>query len=276
MSTNHFRRRLLKLAVAAVAVPVALLPYASASASASSPAAAPSFTKVEGAAADAAGLQATVDLYRTLLGDPNNGSAVGSQPAGRREINWDGTPDAQSAPNWLPPNFFNTTVPRGAVFSSAASNQFQVSADSDNPTATAVRFGNINSTYPASFGAFSLQRLFTPIGTNKMSVKFFVPGTTTPAAVKGFGAVFTDVDKAGVTKIELYDQWGGQLWWQAVPKGPTANRSLSFLGVKTDADVYEVRITTGNAPLSSANNDTSSKDIVVMDDFLYGEPKAVS
>ena len=47
--------------------------------------------------------------------------------AGRREISFDGTPDAQSAPNLLPPDFFNTTVPRGAVFVSK-NNQFQVSA----------------------------------------------------------------------------------------------------------------------------------------------------
>ena len=106
-----------------------------------------------------------------------------------------------------------------------------------------------------------------------MSVKFFQPGTTKPATVKGFGAVFSDVDKADTTRIELYDRWGARLWWQAVPKGTTASKSLSFLGVKTDADVYEVRITTGNAPLSSTNTDTWNRDVVVMDDFLYGEPK---
>ncbi|MEU8611978.1 hypothetical protein AB0C29_28730 [Actinoplanes sp. NPDC048791] len=279
MRTNPFRRRLLQLAATAAVVPVALLPFGPATAAPSAAAAsvaAPSFTKIEGAASDAAGLQPTVDAYRALLGEPNNGSAPGSQPAGRREINWDGTPDAQSAPNLLPRDFFNTTVPRGAVFSSGAGNKFQVSADSDNPTQTAVRFGNINPQYRENFNVFSAQRLFTPLGTNRMSVRFFQPGTTKPATVKGFGAVFTDVDKAGTTKIELYDQWGTQLWWQAVPKGTTANRSLSFLGVKTTADVYEVRITTGNAPLSSTNTDTSTRDVVVMDDLLYGEPQPLS
>ncbi|MEU8233151.1 hypothetical protein AB0C12_26530 [Actinoplanes sp. NPDC048967] len=279
MRTNPFRRRLLQLAATAAVVPVALLPLGPATAAPSAAAdsfAAPSFTKIEGAASDAAGLQPTVDAYRALLGEPNNGSAPGTQPAGRREINWDGAPDAQSAPNLLPRDFFNTTVPRGAVFSTGAGNKFQVSADSDNPTQTAVRFGNINAQYRENFNVFSAQRLFTPLGTNRMSVRFFQPGTTKPATVKGFGAVFTDVDKAGTTKIELYDQWGTQLWWQAVPKGTTANRSLSFLGVKTTADVYEVRITTGNAPLSSTNTDTSTRDVVVMDDLLYGEPQPLS
>ncbi len=277
MRTNPLRRRLLQLAVSAVAVPAALLPLtANPAAAAETAAVAATFTKIEGAAADAAGLRPTVDAYRALLGNPDNGSTPGSQPAGRREINWDGTPDAQSAPNVLPRDFFNTTVPRGAVFSSGAGSKFQVSADTDNPTHTPVRFGNLNTQYPNIFGTFSPQRLFTPLGTNHMSIRFFSPGTTTPATVKGFGAVFTDVDKADTTKIELYDRWGTRLWWHAVPKGTTASKSLSFLGVKTSADVYEVRITTGNAPLSSTNTDTSARDVVVMDDFLYAEPRALS
>jgi hypothetical protein len=278
MQTNTLRRRLLGLAVAAAAVPTALLPLAgSASATATdAAAAAPSFTKIQGAAANAAGLQQTVDAYRALLGDPNNGATPGSQPAGRREINWDGTPDALSAPNALPRDFFNTTSPRGAVFSSTAGNTFRVSADSDNPTKTPVRFGEINAQYPKIFATFSPEKLFTPIGTNRMSVKFFVPGSKKPATVNGFGAVFTDVDKAGATKIEAYDRWGKRLWWHAVPKGPKASKSLSFLGFKTSAKIYEVRITTGNAPLGKHNTDTAKRDVVVMDDFLYAEPKPLS
>jgi hypothetical protein len=58
-----------------------------------------------------------------------------------------------------------------------------------------------------------------------------------------------------------------------VPRGTTASKSLSFLGVKTTAQVYEVRIVTGNAPLGSHNTDTAGRDVVVMDDFLYAEPK---
>ncbi|MFI5838296.1 hypothetical protein ACIA8K_01070 [Catenuloplanes sp. NPDC051500] len=268
MLRSGIRRRLVAVAITAGAVSAALLPTGPASAAPAS------FTKIQGAASNAAGLQQTVDLYRTLLGEPNNGSLVGTQPAGRREINWDGTPDAQSSPNQLPRDFFNTTVPRGAVFSGAPS--FQVSADSSNPTSTPVRFGNLNSTYPSQFGTFSPERLFTPIETNRTTIQFFVPGTTTRAAVKGFGAVFTDVDKASTSKIEIYDRWGALLWSDWVPAGPTSAKSLSFLGVKTDADIYEVRIITGNAALNAWTNDTASTDVVVLDDLLYGEPKAIA
>jgi hypothetical protein len=277
MRTSSLRRRLIGLtAVAAAALPAALMPFTAASAAGASAAAAASFTKIEGAASSAAGLLPTVDAFRALLGQPDNGSAPGSQPAGRREINWDGVPDTFAAPNALPRDFFNTTVTRGVVFSSAANNRFQVSADSDNPTGTKVRFGNLNAQYPSIFGTFSPQRLFTPVGTNTMSIRFFEPGSTRPATVRGFGAVFTDVDKANTSKIELYDRWGTRLWWRAVPKGTAASKSLSFLGVTTSAAIYEVRITTGNAPLSSHNTDTASRDVVVMDDFLYGEPKPLS
>ena len=40
-------------------------------------------------------IQSTLDEYRSMLGT-NNGSTVGSQPSGRRELNWDGVPDSLS------------------------------------------------------------------------------------------------------------------------------------------------------------------------------------
>ena len=120
------------------------------------------------------------------------------------------------------------------------------------------------------------QRLFAPIGTTKTNVRFFVPGTEDRATVNGFGAVFTDVDRNNSTKIEVFDRYGRRIWWSYVPRGTQASKSLSFLGVKTTADIYEVRITTGNAPLSSSNTDDRKRDIVVMDDFLYSEPQRLS
>jgi hypothetical protein len=275
--TRSPRRRLTALAVAGAATSAVALslvtPASAGAAPADATAAAPAVTKIEGTAANAAGLVPTVNAYRSLLGDPDNGSTPGSQPSGRREINWDGVPDNRAAPALLPPDFFNTVAPRGAVFSTARGNKVQVSADSDNPTNTPVRFGDINPQYANIFATFSPERLFTPLDTNKMTVRFFQPGSTKPATVKGFGAVFTDVDLPDSTKIEFYDRWGGQIYWRYVPKGGTAGKSLSFLGIKTTADIYEVRITTGNAPLSAWNSDGNGLDLVVMDDFLYAEPR---
>ena len=220
--------------------------------------------------ADAAAIQTTVDAYRTALGTLN-ANVVGSFPSGRREINWDGVPDALSAPNNLPANFFNVNSPRGVVFSTPGTG-FQVSANSINPTSTPVEFGNINAAYPTYFATFSPQRLFTALGSNVVDVNFFVPGSATPATTSGFGAVFTDVDLASTTSIQYFDAGGSSLGTFFVPAGIGGSESLSFRGVLFNAGerVGRVRITSGNAALGPVE---TSIDLVVMDDFIYAEPQ---
>ncbi|MGJ0485420.1 MAG: hypothetical protein ACR65R_12975 [Methylomicrobium sp.] len=223
----------------------------------------------ETSGASPADIQATVDNFRNFLGNLNP-NVLGSFPDGRREINWDGVPDAFSAPNNLPANFFNSTSPRGVVFFTPGTG-FQVSADSANPTSTPVRFGNIHRTLPKLFSTFSPERLFTALNSNITEVLFFVPGSSTGATVNGFGAVFTDVNRRDSTKIEYFDVNGALLFSRTVLQGPTKRGSLSFLGVRFDnasERVFLVRITSGNRVLK-----TPSKDVVVMDDFIYGEPQ---
>jgi hypothetical protein len=223
------------------------------------------------AGANAAAIQATVDNYRTLLGSLNP-NVLGSFGTGRREINWDGVPDALSAPNSLPADFFNSNSPRGVVFSTAGTG-FEVSARASS--ATAVRFGDINATYTATFQTFSAERLFTSIGDNVYDVSFFVPGTTTAAFISGFGAVFTDVDLSNTTSIQFFDTSNNSL---GTFFAPTSNGGLSFLGVQFNAGemVGRVRITQGNRALGAAVNDNPpTTDVVVADDFIYAEPNAI-
>src|SRR5262249_27859070 len=92
-------------------------------------------------------ITAVVEQYRALLGGPNNGATPGALATGRREINWDGVPDDLATPNFLPADFFNA---RGAQLSTPGLG-VQVSADSNNPLGTPVRFGNFNPAYAASF-----------------------------------------------------------------------------------------------------------------------------
>jgi uncharacterized protein (TIGR03118 family) len=221
------------------------------------------------AGADPAAIQSAVDAFRADLGT-NNGVG-GSFASGRREINWDGVPDASSAPNSLPANFFNSNSPRGAVFSTAGTG-FQVSANAVNPTSTPVRFGNLNVNYSATFQTFSAQRLFTAIGSNVTDVSFFIPGTTTPATVSGFGSVFTDVDNAASTKIQYFDGDNSLIAEQIVPP---ANGGLSFVGLSfPDRRVGHVTILSGNvAP--GPDDAPPASDVVVMDDFIYGEPQVL-
>src|SRR5258707_709911 len=76
-----------------------------------------------------------VAAFRAAIGAANP-NVPGSFLGGRREINWDGVPDAASVPNFFPGNFFNAAgAPRarGAEFSTPGDG-FLVSADSSNPT----------------------------------------------------------------------------------------------------------------------------------------------
>src|SRR6267143_5153407 len=223
-----------------------------------------------GSGSSPAGIQAVVDAYRTDLGTLNP-NVAGSFGSGRREINWDGVPDAFSAPNLFPPNFFNTNSPRGVVFTTGVTG-FQVSATA--ASGTPVEFGNINATYTGLFQTFSAQRLFTALGSNVLDVNFFVPGTTTLALTRGFGSVFTDVDLANTTSLQFFDASNTSLGTFFVPAGTVANESLSFLGVDFGSNIVSrVRITNGNTTLGP--NEAGAVDLVVMDDFLYGEPVGV-
>ena len=241
-----------------------------ASVTAVSAASATSITLFSGTGSNVAAITRVRDSFRLAIGGGTTAGANGSFGGVRREINWDGVPDAFSAPNSFPANFFNVNSPRGTIYSTPGTG-FQVSANA--ASGTPIDFGNINPTYPTTFAAFTAPRLFTAIGSNITDVNFFVPGTTTAATTSAFGVMFTDVDLAGST-LEYFDLLNNSLGLFAVPSIP-GNETFSFLGAVFDSSVVaRVRITSGNAALGP--NDGGVVDVVVMDDFIYGEPTAPS
>jgi len=199
---------------------------------------------IYGASGDnAAAIQGAVNSFRASLGALNP-PGQGGDVNGRREINWDAVPAGFSAPNNLPPDFFNRNSVRGAVFvnDNPAWSGFQVSANAaDGP----VRFDSILNGYSAIFKVFSEQKLFTSIGTSDYNVDFFVPGTPTKGKVKGFGAVFANVALPFTTALEFYNGDGlllGRYY------APVAARGLSFIGVTFPSKmVARVRVVPGNA-----------------------------
>jgi hypothetical protein len=234
----------------------------------------------QGSGANTAALQAIVDQFRADLGGANNGVG-GSFVTGRREINWDGVPDNFSEPNNFPGNFFNVNSPRGVIFNAiedetgAALNQFAVSATT--ASGVGVRYANINASYETIFQTFSAQRLFMVRNAHMMEVTFVIPGTKIPAAVSGFGLVFADVDSAtggNRSLIRVYSADGTQL---SAASAPVLDNGLSFVGISFNAGerIARVVIESGNAPLSATNTDgANGVDVVAMDDFIYGEPRA--
>jgi hypothetical protein len=215
-------------------------------------------------------LRKAVKRFRQLLG-PDNGGAPGGDPKGRRELNWDSVPDEFAEPNALPSDFFNAKVApraRGAVLETPG-DHVAVSARPGNPAGAAVRFGDINPTYTNRFKTFSAPRLFSPIGSNVVNLTFRVPGTDTRAVVRGFGAVYTDIDRKENTAFQYFDRKGRSIGKYSAP---VSKAGLSFLGVIFNKRrVARVRIQYGSGKLGP--NESKSYDVAVMDDFLYAEPR---
>jgi hypothetical protein len=222
-----------------------------------------------------ASILSTVDQYRAALGTVNNGNAPGPLAEGRREINWDGGGSTATSPGPTPFTVFLNS--RGANITTPGSGFVQAPLDGLVST-----FGN--PTYATIFQPFSPVRFFSPIDSNETEVEFFVPGgTNIPAVVTGFGAVFSDVDRQEEaerrwhrdrdvnTVIEYLDDNHDVIYRAVVPASP-GDASLSFFGIVFNkAIIARVKITTGNR--APGRNDTRRRDIVMMDDFLYGEPQ---
>ena len=82
--------------------------------------------------------------------------------------------------------------------------------------------------------------------------------------------VFTDVDQANTTGIDFFDVLDQSLGEFFAPAFQ-GDQTLSFLGVRFDQGsvVSRARITSGNQILAPGN---TTEDLVVMDDFIFGEP----
>src|SRR5262245_63482028 len=226
------------------------------------------FTIFSDSGANIVSVSDTVDAFRAALGNPNNGNAPGPLAVGRREINWDGggPPVIDGTAPVTPFTVFQNT--RGATFTTPGTGLTQAAASGG-----LLSLNLINPQYATLFAPFSLNRLFTPIGNNVTDGFFSIPGTggALPAGVSGFGVVFSDVDLAG-TSIAFATTMG------AIGPLPVetfvGNQTFSFLGVTlgpAEGLITNVRIITGTTALGPSESPTV--DLVVMDDFLYGEPK---
>jgi hypothetical protein len=241
----------------------------------------------QAAGPDVASIQSSVDAFRRAVDPDNkvNNNDPGPLTIGRREINWDGGGNVLTTTNPVTPfnTFLNT---RGSQFTTPGIGLTQAPPSGGPQGGLAALFNN--PTYATTFKTFSPFRLFAPVGSNITNALFFIPGSngTTPAAVRGFGAVFTDVDqpdgsgpsqdksnRGASTLVEFFGADGQLLFSSTVPASP-GDGGQSFLGIVfNDARIASVRITTGNVPLGP--DDDAKHDVVAMDDFIYGEPQAL-
>lgn len=235
----------------------------------------------QAAGTSANSIQSTVDAFRAALGNPNNLNNPGPLTTGRREINWDGGNPVITVTT-IPVTPFNVFLnTRGAQFTTPG-----IGLSQATPSGLAVDLFN-NPNYSTIFGTFSPSRLFTPVGSNVTEAAFFLPGSSgaVPATIRGFGAVFSDVDRpdgsgpskkrgnrGASTLIECFGVDGKALFSSFVPASP-GDATFSFFGVLFDDPIIaRVRITTGDT--APGPDDDENQDIVMMDDFIYGEPQA--
>ena len=249
-------------------------------------------TVFQAAGPNAASIQSSVDAYRAALGNPNNMNASGPLTTGHREINWDGGGGVNTTTAPVTPfNVFLNT--RGSQFTTPGTGLAQAPPSGGPQGGLAVLFNN--ASYGTIFQTFSPLRLFTPVGSNITNALFFVPGSngSMPATVSGFGAVFTDVDqpdgsgrgerrgkreaaethgnRGASTLMEFFGANGELLFSSFVPAAP-GDGNLSFFGVVfNDARIARVRIKAGD--VAPGPDDDNKNDIVMMDDFIYGEPQ---
>jgi len=221
------------------------------------------------AAGDSASIVEKLTQFRQLLGDPLN-VAPGAR-GGRREVNWDGVPANFTNNNNFPFDFFGSSDPaaangrkRGLIYQADA--VFRVDS---------TDFSEIDRSYAAQFEPFSRKRLFAFINDNVSDITFKVPGTDSAAFVNGFGIIFSDVDAANYTTVEFFNKNRSLGVFKALP----AAQGFSFVGVVFNNEkVTRIKITAGNGILGPGQKDISdggAYDLVVMDDFLYGEPRAL-
>jgi hypothetical protein len=216
----------------------------------------------------------TVDAFRDALGPNNGNSPINGDPNGRRQIDWDALPDSLADPSVFPGNFFNgDNAPRarGIEFEATGSTTgFLVSSTeaSGQPTA----FG-----FDAFLPTFSDERLFAPIGGTTFDIKFYDPSDqTTRATVRGFGAVFSGLDFADTAQM-LFLNLAGDLIGSTNPLG-TSEFDLTFSGaIFETAEIATVRMIGGNRHLlENGSFGGGIGDGFVFDDFIFGEPIAVS
>ncbi|MFM9910307.1 MAG: hypothetical protein ACKVOW_13210 [Chitinophagaceae bacterium] len=212
-------------------------------------------------------ISSRVNDFRNMLGLPLN--TLPGSINGRREINWDGVP-SEFVNQSLPVDFFNPTTTdapqarqRGLIYSSVTG-EFRVSNNG---------FANVNQGAATEFTTFSGDKVFANISNNLWDAGFQVAGQAVAATVKGFGIVFSDVDLGNTNSLEFFNE-NKSLGVYFVP-AKTTGSNFSFLGVYFKNErVTRVRVK-HDGKLSDGQNDISNggtKDLVVMDDFLYDEP----
>ena len=227
----------------------------------------PAYTTYE-TLGDSLSIAAKLDEFRVALGGVLNAPNTPPAASGRREINWDGVARRVDQRRQLPGGLLQRQLEAGRRVPDprhrSPGRQHQLRRDQRRPGRPSS-----SSSRP--------RRLFMPVGSNQVDVQFQVVGTTTNGLVNGFGVVFSDVDRTGSTTRRILRRERRPDRHAHGPQSQGGAQLFSFIGaVFASPIIARVRITSGDAALNATIIDVSAggtADLVVMDDFVYGEPQ---
>jgi hypothetical protein len=224
--------------------------------------------------------------FKAAIGGQNNG-AQGAQNSGFRTINWDGVrlDGTDVNPNTvvidpgktvaIPENRFRA---QGALYAEP----YAVSGDG---------FVSVNPNVAGEFPAFSPKNTFVMFDPESgkfddrfIEQSFTLPGTDRPAATRGFGAIFKDVEIAKTSSIEYFN--GSQSLGKYYVDPSATSGDTQFLGVLFDESIVtDVTLTVGTNAIFSFDgksiksfgpeNLANGIDLAVTDDFAFAEPTAI-
>ena len=134
------------------------------------------------------------------------------------------------------------------------------------PTAASIQ--SMVDAFRTAIGGANNGNVAGPIATGRREINWDGGGSTATSIVP------TPFEGNNASTVMLFYGIYGDLLYRADVPASEGEASFSFVGVLfDDARVAFVRIRTGDA-LPGAD-DTSKRDVIMMDDFIYGEPQRV-
>ncbi len=234
-----------------------------------------------------------VAQFRQDIGSPSappvpdpvgsTGPASGRQaasPTTGREIHWDEVPPSLRNEPRIPSDFYHSADAGGEQPQGAPQGLVLETTDAAGLQVSDSGFSDIEPSYRSQLPAFSTPNLFSPVGSNLLTLSFGKPGAPAqPAAITRIGVVFVDVDRPDVTQLWAYD--GDRLLWtDMAPPRPSELPEDAFSFVALDfsgrASLTRLVLRLGDAALGRGVLDRTSggaADIVVIDNVLYDEPQ---
>ena len=210
---------------------------------------------------------AAVANFKAAAGGVDNGTALGEQGSGFRQLTWDGIAVDGSDPG-------STVIAPGKVVA-VARRRVQPWGLELGPNVAVANDGFASVNSHAGFAPFTPPNEWAPFNSNSTELQIVDPSAQTsspaPTMTRGIGVVFLNVKTAGTT-IQYYS--GNSLLTQAsAPLGDS-----SFVGVLfRDPVVTRVVITLGTATMFSFDGTPGGQDpttLVAGDDVVLAEPGA--